>query len=421
MGAQNGHFDGAPPICQAMVRENGQRVVSAPTPAINLAASVLTPQPARPKPKPKPRIVRPPRPRVAVTARNLAIFLGVVFCGAFLADALIFRTDLYTPFLEPQSTTGYVERIVYTETHRPPTGKKEVLVLGNSRIAEAFSARIANEYQQDGYWFLNCAFLASTARPWYYFVRDIDPQRNRYAAIAIPIDDYSDSDLLEDPTDRALELKLVINRLRVTDILPFTFSFPSWASRFEVARGSTFKGVGFQLDLQEFIEHPAKRLKDASDYRLHGADWIYGYGGDSHSLAGLSVDWAHRRVTFPPGMPQDDLLAKLILAEPRQTGSLRDFQIKWLGALVDLYRGSKTKIIIYQVPRNLAPRPTPLAHWPSTTVDELRKRPWVKIIDPTVFEPLEKPELFFDYIHLNADGRKLFSPLLADTVKAALQ
>jgi lysophospholipase L1-like esterase len=54
-------------------------------------------------------------------------------------------------------------------------------------------------------------------------------------------------------------------------------------------------------------------------------------------------------------------------------------------------------------------------------VDELRKRPWVKIIDPRVFEPLEKPELFFDYIHLNTDGRKLFSPLLADTVKAALQ
>ena len=51
----------------------------------------------------------------------------------------------------------------------------------------------------------------------------------------------------------------------------------------------------------------------------------------------------------------------------------------------------------------------------------MRRRPWVSVVDHTVFEPLEKPELFFDYIHLNTAGRQVFSPLLADTVKARLR
>ena len=86
-----------------------------------------------------------------------------------------------------------------------------------------------------------------------------------------------------------------------------------------------------------------------------------------------------------------------------------------------LYRSSKTRVIIYQVPRNPAPRPTPLVHLSWTTVDDLCKRPWVTIVDRRVFQPLEKPELFFDYTHLNKPGRGLFSPLLADTVKGLLR
>ena len=89
--------------------------------------------------------------------------------------------------------------------------------------------------------------------------------------------------------------------------------------------------------------------------------------------------------------------------------------------MADLYRNSKTRVVIYQVPRNPAPNPKPLAHLPWTTVDELRKRSWVRVVDRKVFEPLEKPELFFDYVHLNTAGRKVFSPLLAETVKENLK
>ncbi len=436
VGAQNGHPGSGPPICQAMVTENGHRLINPAAPVTNAEASAtekLAPAPrplqvaaGAPKataPKRTPiGIARPPRPGIVATTRNVAVFLAVIFCGSFLADALVFRSGFYNRFLDPLSSTGTFERIFHAEADRPPTGKKEVLVMGNSRIAEGFSARLANEYKQDGYWFSNCAVPAAAARTIYYFVRDVDPNRNRYAAIAVPVDDYNDIDPTEDPADQVSNMWLVINRLRVTDILPYTLSFKSWVWRSDVIRGTTLKGLVFQRDVQEFIEHSDNRLQAVGRYRQYGSSWLYAYGGNNRSLAGMSVDWNNHRVTFPPGMPQDqqnDLSRQIFLA-PRQNGWVREFQTKWLGALADLYRGSNTRVIIYQLPRNAAPRPTPLVHWPSTSVNELRKRSWVRVVDHSVFEPLERPELFFDFIHLNSDGRKLFSPLLADTVKASL-
>jgi hypothetical protein len=121
-----------------------------------------------------------------------------------------------------------------------------------------------------------------------------------------------------------------------------------------------------------------------------------------------------------PESQQRDLTG-IFFSQPPQLGRNRAFEVRWLGALVDLYRGSKTRIIVFQVPRSPAPRPTSLGNLPWTITDELRKRPWVTIVDRQVFEDLERPELFADHVHLNATGRKLFSPRLAEVVKSALQ
>jgi hypothetical protein len=428
--AGNGHENGHRAMCQAMVRPSARAhagvapVKPAPVPkeATLLAPPLPSPQKTPPA---KPAIVRPPRPRVEVTLRNLAAFLALLAFASLLGDVLIFRSGFYGQFLEPLSTTGSFERILYAEVHRPPSGKNEVLVLGNSRLAEGFSARIANEYKpQDNFWFANCAVAGTPARAWYYFARDVDPHRTRYAAIAIPLDDYDDPDDTSDPAEQVWEMNYIINRLRLTDILPFTLSFKSWSTRFEALRGSTCKGLVLQRDLYDFFQRPGERLESVKAYREHGTAWFYAYGGALPSLAGVSVDWAARRATFPPGLPenqQQELNRLFFTPPPPQNGYTRDYQVRWLAALADLYRGSKTRIVIYQIPRNLAPNPAPPARLPWTTVDELRKRPWVSVVDRHVFEPLEKPEFFADYLHMNAEGRKQFSPLLADTVKERLQ
>ena len=363
-------------------------------------------------------------PRAAASFRSVTAFLAVLLGGYLLGEILIFHSGFYARYLEPDmSATGYLERILYSEVHRPRTGKKEVLVVGNSRMAEGFSAKIANEYKpRDGYWFVNFGVSGTGDRVWYYLVRDVDPHRDRYAAIVIPIDDYNDPDDYEDVADRASEMPLLTNRLRLTDIIPYTLSFTTWKSRLQVFRGAVFEAVTYQRDFQQFFEHPTRRLKRVADFRAQGARARYNYGGMAKTLAGLQVDWANQHVTFPPGMSEDQQrdYESIFFSRPPQLGRNRAFEVRWLGALVDLYRNSKTRIIIFQAPRSPAPRPVSLAHLPWTIVEELRKRPWVSVIDRDTFEDLERGEFFADHVHLNSTGRKLFSPRLADAVEAHL-
>ena len=411
----NGNGHAASQFCQAMVR--GHAVARPIAPGTEAAGGADA---ARIK-----SLKRAPiRPVVPVTFRNVAAFAGVMIVSYLLIEGLVFRSGLYARYLEPEASTGGFEEMIRgILEHKTPAGKKAVLVVGSSRIAEGFSAKLANEHAAaDGYDFLNAGAPGSGDRVWYYAVRDLDPGRNKYAAIALPVDDYDDPDDYEDVADRASEIRLVVNRLRLTDILPYTLSFHSWKARFEVFRGALLKGIVYQDDIRDFVEHPARRMERVRTFRKDGASWAYAYAGIPNTLAGLNVDYATRQITFPPNFPENlkRFYRDLFFHNPPQKGMNFEFEKRWLGALVDLYKGSKTRIIVYQTPRGPLPNPKTLSnlHW--TIVDELRKRPWVTVIDRERFESLEKPEWFADYVHLNSEGRKIFSPMMADLVKETL-
>src|SRR5262249_14604119 len=122
-------------------------------------------------------------PRQLHVGRNL--LLGIV---AFLCvDGAIFHSGLYVSILAPGSYAGRVERITLAEEKRAPSGMKEVLVLGDSRIAEGFSASLANELGSPaGVKFVSLAEPAASANTWYYMLRKVDPTKRRYSAIIIP-------------------------------------------------------------------------------------------------------------------------------------------------------------------------------------------------------------------------------------------
>ncbi len=375
-----------------------------------------------PAPEPEPEPEKQPEPR-----RNQLrplIFLLAPILFFLLIDFTIFRSNFYTRFIEPESSEGTFEGTFEHEKTRALTGGKAILVLGSSRIAEGFSAKQVNQLEpKGGYFFINGAVSGAGPRCMYYFVRDLDPQRNRYKAIVMTVDDYTDPDDYEDLANREEDLHSVIARLRFSDIPTFTQSFTTRKTKWTVFAGSLLKSTVYQRDLQEFLDHPQHRLEKAALYRGHRFDWSYDYGGSDHSLAGTTVDWATKTITFPPNIPQpeqDYLRPRLIITAP-QNGRVRAYQTRWLGAFADLYRNSKTRIIFIQAPRTPLPRPVSLAHWPWTTVDELAKRPWVSVVDPHTFENLERPELFSDYAHLNSAGQKLFSPALASTLKSILE
>ena len=103
-----------------------------------------------------------------------------------------------------------------------------------------------------------------------------------------------------------------------------------------------------------------------------------------------------------------------------QTGLVAAYHRKWIGGIIDLYRGSNTKIILLKLPRGAIPRPDWLSPRRESATRELARRPNVLLADEHAFDSLEHPELFKDGLHLNREGINRFSVLLEKEVTRLL-
>ncbi len=347
--------------------------------------------------------------------------------GLFLiVEAAIFRSGYYDQYLEPNSSTGIFEATLRDEHNRIPAADKDVLVLGDSRIAEGFSSKIATQAGEAlGYSYGNAATAGTTPRCWYYLLRDLDPTRRRYQAIVLPIEDFYDEDNLEDIADRALDLRYVISRIRYSDIAEFTASFHSTEVRMEVLRGTLLKGLVYKPDVQNLIEHRESRLKEAKLFRDHHAGWIDSYGGNNGNLRGLAVDWDKMRFSATPPQSTAAAIARLeqnLLHETTaQTGQAAAFRRKWFGMILELYWGTSVKFVFVRVPRGPLIRPERLTQKQSSVVRELSARRDVLVLNENTFVDLEKPEYFFDALHLNSAGRPIFSERLGRVIAETLE
>ena len=109
-----------------------------------------------------------------------------------LVDLSLFRSGLYYRWAEPDSTAGSVVRAQMTIRHDYEPDRRNVLVLGNSRIGEGFSALLADAASgNDDLHFINGSIAGTTPRVWYYLLRAIDPDANRFSAIALMVDSTS--------------------------------------------------------------------------------------------------------------------------------------------------------------------------------------------------------------------------------------
>lgn len=311
--------------------------------------------------------------------------LGAAAALLFAFDAALFRTGLYRRVIEPQSYTGQAELAMRQ------TGSG-VLVLGDSRIAEGFSSERANS---GGVSFLNAAVPGSTLRCWYYLLRELDPSASRFHAIVLPFDDYEDEDGAWDWADRVLDLRIVVLYLRFGDVWDFARSFPGGSERFEAARGSLLRGFVFKDDVRDFLSHPFSRIEKAEKWRESGVGWVNGYQGNPGVLP--SSYRPQGRGMLP------------------QNGRYASYRKLWLGRILKRYQGSAVRVFAIRVPRGPVPEDHPPGLLPSA-LREFQARE-LTVIDPKTFTPLEKPEYFFDDLHLNSQGRKMFSQMLQQVIR----
>lgn len=337
-------------------------------------------------------------------------------------DLAVFHTRLYPSIIEPDSTTGSIETRLTNETERATGDRNQVVAVGDSRMA--LNPRLANALiHETGYTFATISVGGTTPRCWYYQLRAADPAAHRYAAVIVPSSDYDEADEYESRVNRPYDLHYVLAELRLTDLLEFSASFRAWDMRRTMAESILFKGLVYRRDLHELLLQPAKRRADIKLNYENSASWAYDFEGEQRSLAGVSVDWGARIIHFPNGFPPDQqelTRGELLRPRPPQTGETTRYCRYWYGRILAYYHGSGTKVIFVQVPRWPLPIPGFEIHNLNSAARACRSNPDAIVLDERLLEPLERPEFFMDGIHLNREGTRRFTEILAREVRRVL-
>ena len=339
-------------------------------------------------------------------ARNLLLGLAAFIC----VDGVVFHTRLYTSILAPDSYAGRMALITQAEKERVSSSLKEVLVLGDSRMAEGFSAAVADNLSSvDGFKFVNLAEPASSVNIWDYMLREVDPTTQRYWAIVVP---YGIG--YEPNSADPLRISMAAPLLRYGDCFNFASAFQRWSGRFRAFTACILRGSALQSDFVDFLEHPIARIRSVQQEpkRLQSRDV---YKGRDYDIVGTSYDPKTGQVTFPPRLTEAQREAiRDSLAKPSQSET-QDFlrmQRDGIQRILNRYSASSTEIVLTPVPRG------PFARLPGASMTFHAAFPTV-VTQKTVFSLpeqtfnfLEQPEYYFDGYHLNAKGRQRFTETL---------
>lgn len=365
--------------------------------------------------------IPPARSGRAQTIRGVILGCVAAVIGFLLVDSAVFRWGPYPEYLAPDGSTGAFEWTFRSELNRVQGSGKQILGIGDSRMA--LVPRLANEASRGtGYTFASVGLGSASPRCWSYMLRDLDPRRDRYAAILFNLDDFDDEETLDDWSERLSDLSLVAPRLRWSDVFEFTFSYRGPRLRWDAFRGSIMKGFVYKLDLMNFIAHPRQRMASVEWARTDFASDKYNYVQTEESMTGLAVDWNARKfVSLPAGITPSEIEAfrwAFFPDQAPQLGRTAAYRRKWIGKVLDLYAGSKTRLVFVRPPRRALVRPDWKERRTRGVLRELASRPNVILIDENTFTDLERPELFKDPVHLNREGLARFSERMAAILRS---
>jgi hypothetical protein len=351
-------------------------------------------------------------PRQLHVTRNLLFGVAAFVC----LDGLMFHTPLYVSILAPDSYAGRLVEITRTEKQRPASGLKEVLVLGDSRIAEGFSSTLADQIgSAAGFKFVNLAEPAASVNTWYYMLRDVDPEARRYWAIVVP---YGIG--YEPSTADALRISMVAPLLRYADCFNFASGFPRWSGRFRAFTAAILRGSAYQGDVSDFVANPMARLRSVRQQR----DMVKSraaYTGRDYDLVGTSYNPDTGKVSFSPKLTEAQRQAirkSLMKPSPSDMQYFVKLERDWIPRIVNRYSNSPTRIVLTPVPRGVFRELNGSSAPYDVVFSGVTLQKPVSSLPEQIFDFLEQPDYYFDAYHLNAKGRQKFTErLVAELVE----
>ena len=348
--------------------------------------------------------------------------LVAAFALFALIDVLAFRTPLYHAVLDPSSSTGSFESAIaqLRAFHGDP--RRDVLVLGDSRIYSGLDPQAASQ-AAGTLRFLNGGVPGTTPRCWPFFVRAIDPEARRFAAVVIAVDTYGDDDSAIgslDGDDRPMDLRYVVFQTRLTDLPKLAGSFSDPRERVENGIDLFWRATELRDDVQALVANPLGRVAAIEAARNSPAYDPLAAHPRSETLAGLHVDFATGAIVYPPGTTDAAraAIATQVLAAAKPSPSYARYREQWLAPIVARYTAGGTPVFFVRIPTRPAHR-SPL-QLPGGSLVAIAQNDGARLIPSAKYLALERPELFADEDHLNREGSLRFSHLLGSDVAGML-
>ncbi|HEX6832182.1 MAG TPA: hypothetical protein VF132_01505 [Rudaea sp.] len=348
---------------------------------------------------------------------------GAIFFALVLLDALLFRTGAYFHVMEPDSTSGSVYGATLAVDRYSDPARKNVLVLGNSKIGEGFSAPIADAaIARSDLHFVNGSIAGTSPRVWYYFLRKVDPDAKRFAAVALMIE-YDLSGFGQDLKNYPLDTSYAVSLLGLRDVVDYPASFTDADQRERARRAIALPLQALHEDARELLLHPIRRYRHVAHYRPAWLEAVGVYGGHEEALpdlpidaqTGLPSDWGSDAATLRPKL-EPYFRALRWKADPQQRASNADYEREWIGRIAARYRANGVPVIVFVVPRGPWHATLASPPQPDEAIAALARDGAITMLPGDAFTLLEKPQYFFDTLHMNRAGREIFSRRFAERV-----
>jgi hypothetical protein len=331
---------------------------------------------------------------------------------------------IYTDWLEPESTAGSVMLAESVVTHQLDPFKKNILILGNSRIGEGFSAKLANaNVKNQEYNFVALAMPGTTPRIWSYVLRKIDSKRNKFYAIYVMAENYNDT-AEENYNERDLDSAYLSGIFRLEDLLTYPSSFESPKKINGAIKNILLPVTLLQKDIGKFLTHPLKRIKNVKLWRRDFFLWIVDYGGKEEQL--------------PPLDNIESFTSVLDLVDSSKKSGMEwyfksvqycnktyvysfHYNSHWFGEIGQQYANRAVHLGAFMIPRGPYHNMMGCDVSLKGSLAILNSKGLLELIPNQFSSELEKPEYFFDHLHMNSAGRREFSAKLAVAIVNQLE
>lgn len=364
------------------------------------------------------------RPALVLARLKAPLRLVAAMLAAWiLLDLAIYRSGLYYRLAEPESNTGAVVTtlMLLDREYRPEA--RNVLVFGDSRIGEGFSAKQA-EAGDASLNFINVSVPGSTPRTWYYLMREAARRGYRFEAAVIGTlyEPQNRQAIADWPLDPAHQAPL----LGLEDLRDYPAGFVTAPMRERAHHAILFPALAMRADTLAALAAPLERRRKLRRFRPGFLTAVLDYSGRAERMPDLAFDADGELITQDALDPAQRVLVESHVAELREIpdpaleAANAEYLAAWFAALARLADEQGARLVLAPLPRGpyAALHPAPAAAPMLAALSA--QHPHAQLLPADLFVELEQPGFFFDTLHLNGEGRARFSTRLGDALRAQL-